>query len=289
VLDQQIINELEDNTTNKYIPDGIILGNNGVIFIEGDEDLEFHSDTNNLRYMSKNIAYNIVVNHKATLTAVGADVEKIIKDNIKEEVKNILNTPIYNGDNATLIRISYNKKLNDDGTKAPKPKPNPKPKPKKISLVNTEKKKKKRKKKGHNWFEYLEGDFDNIIFDYKTNFSHIIREVIEIVRYFQPLFYNCIVLVYLDPGEYGIETIDCNKYDGQALSAIKMFENEKEQDNDSKMHFFHHESTDWLLNLNGLAFDTRDAYLKNTPVSNPRYKYEFDDELVKLFTPRINT
>jgi hypothetical protein len=85
------------------------------------------------------------------------------------------------------------------------------------------------------------------------------REITEIVRYFQEAFWGCIVLVVLNPTKYKIITINCAAYEGDEINLIKMIE--KDGDIIKKLHFFQMEGNGNLFNMKGLVQLVRDKFI----------------------------
>jgi hypothetical protein len=99
---------------------------------------------------------------------------------------------------------------------------------------------------------------DNIV--YRNHFFDVIHEISEIIRYFQVLFFNCLVLMLLNPKKYQLLTIDCSRYNSEDIVANDIFK--KECKNNNKLHFFNRKTTEDLFKLKGLADEARQEYIK---------------------------
>jgi hypothetical protein len=243
------LKRLDSSIPGYFSPDGIIVSNYGIIMMEGDEDDTFHSSPTEMHYIFKILNYYVLLNHHLMLKEIDEESVKNIKNNFREGIMRLLNHESVKGNSD--IKLEPNDINNIYNGKN-------------ATLIR---------------FKYNDRFKESSI-----QFGRAVREISEMVRYFQKAFYDCIVLVNLEKYHYQMCTIDFKTYTGTDIVLTDLFNSEK---NFPIRHFFRHVFAGEEFNFEGFAHKMRNEYLTTIEnrLPNPTVIYENNEFLDTLFTP----
>jgi hypothetical protein len=108
----------------------------------------------------------------------------------------------------------------------------------------------------------------------RNHFIDIIVNINDLVRRYQYMFFNCIVLMFLKPKKYELLTIDCKKYREDDIVINNIYA--KEVRRNGNLHFFRHSGSKDLFDYIELEKMCQNAYLKMYKNSPPEFESSYE-------------